>query len=104
MRAEPRGTMESNGPEEGNDGSPHSPKVWKHARRSAGATCSRIGALLGVVSLLLRRATDAAVVAAVGEIDDQADKATGNKARPIDPPQHVTHVTVGNDYENKHHA
>src|SRR5882757_2591179 len=52
--------------------------------------------------LLDSRAAHTAVITAVGEIDDQANRQPDDQARPVDPAKLVHHVAIENDAENWH--
>ena len=52
-------------------------------------------------TLFRQRVAYAAVVPAVGEIDDQADDQPDDQARPVDPAELVHHVAVEEDAQNR---
>src|SRR6267378_2012156 len=52
--------------------------------------------------LLDSRAAHTAVITAIGEINDQANRQPNDQARPVDPAKLVHHVAIENDAENRY--
>src|SRR5215469_11107942 len=44
----------------------------------------------------------AAVIFAIGKVDDQTNNQPYNQAGPVDPPQFVHHVAIEGDAKNRH--